>query len=164
METMVSVAQLAEHRVVAPGPTRLGVAPAIPEALARGVPAVGMDASRSRSAPPWPETSFLTSHAATLGGRRRRPSRDRDGILRRGPAGEIQGERQRAAPAHRALQSELTAHQLYQPARDRESETRSAVLPCRAAVGLGEALEHGRLALGCDADAGVVHREENGDV
>src|SRR5439155_1354961 len=54
--------------------------------------------------------------------------------------------------------------QLYQPARDRESETRSAVLPCRAAVGLGEALEHGRLALGRDADAGVVHREENGDV
>ena len=58
-----------------------------------------------------------------------------------------------------ALQANGAAHALHQALADGESQTGAAEAARHAAVALGEGLEHRRLLLQWDADAGVAHRE-----
>src|SRR5262249_58525749 len=66
---------------------------------------------------------------------------------------------ERAATARRALETDGSAHQLAELARDGEAEAGAAVAAARAAVDLGEALEDGGVPALRDADAGVAHGE-----
>ena len=68
-------------------------------------------------------------------------------------------EVERAADARLALDPDLAAHQLDQPAADRQAQAGAAVLARRGHVGLGERLEQLRRLLRRHADAGVAHRE-----
>ena len=78
---------------------------------------------------------------------------------RRRADAEPDGEVERAADARFALEPDAPAHQLDQPAADREAEARAAVLARGGHVGLRERLEQLRRLLRRHADAGVAHGE-----
>src|SRR5262249_27796412 len=82
------------------------------------------------------------------------------GLRRRLVEGQLEPER--AAPAGLALEPDAAAHELDEMARDREAETGAAVATRRAAVRLGEALEHRLLPVERDADAGVLDADPQG--
>src|SRR6185369_13715207 len=69
-----------------------------------------------------------------------------------------------AAPSRRTLEADVPAHQIDEPATDRESEPRPAVAARGRAVRLREAVEDRLLPVGRDADAGVAHGEPDADV
>src|SRR5215831_21410463 len=64
--------------------------------------------------------------------------------------------------AHFALQANLSAVQLHEPARQREAEPRAFLLPRVVASDLPEFLENRPLVFRGDADAGVGHRDFDG--
>ena len=66
------------------------------------------------------------------------------------------GEMERAALTLDALDPDAAAHQLDQPARDRQTEARAAKAAGRRGVGLGEGLEDGLLLVARNADARVA--------
>ena len=68
-------------------------------------------------------------------------------------------EVERAADARFAFEPDAPAHQLDQPAADRQAQAGAAVLARRGHVGLRERLEQFRRLLARHADAGVAHGE-----
>ena len=63
-------------------------------------------------------------------------------------------------PSPGALSSvDAAVHAFDDAPRDGKAESGAAELARHAAVGLLELVEDARLLLGCDADAGVAHRE-----
>ena len=94
-----------------------------------------------------------------------RPQRHRRRAGRRLVVGNVGGQPQRdlemeaAAVAERAVQVQFAAHQANQPLADRHTQPGAAEAPRGRGLGLREAAEDARLVLGCDADAGVAHRD-----
>ncbi len=76
-----------------------------------------------------------------------------------GADAEPDGEIKRAADARLAFEPDAPAHQLDQPAADREAQAGAAVLARGGHVGLRERLEQFRRLLLRHADAGVAHGE-----
>ena len=74
-------------------------------------------------------------------------------------ARERHGEPKRRAAPDAAVEADLAAHQLDDPARDRKAESRAAVAPPRRLIGLPERFEELVGDLGRDARPGVGHRE-----
>ena len=56
---------------------------------------------------------------------------------------------------------DAAVHAVHQTLHDGEAETRAAIAPRNASVGLGKRLEQPRQHVGCDADTGIPHPQLN---
>jgi len=72
---------------------------------------------------------------------------------------EGQGHGEGRTDTGRAIDRDIAAHQLRQPADDREAEPSPPIASRRRAVRLRKRLEEARLLLGIEPDAGVFDRE-----
>ena len=79
------------------------------------------------------------------------------GCVLRGFDRETRGEDEGRAFTGRALERQVAAHELRQPAADRQSEPGAAVLAGGGAIRLREGLEQLALLLPGNADPGVTH-------
>jgi hypothetical protein len=104
----------------------------------------------------WSSTTDRQVAQALHGDRGQRRSGQRGGA-------DVHGELERAPVADLALDPELAAHQLHQPARDGETEPRAPVAASGGAIGLRERVEDQPLRVGGDSDAGVAHGDVQND-
>src|SRR5688500_3261377 len=72
-----------------------------------------------------------------------------------------QGDGESGAFAQRAVEPHLAAVQLDEAPREGEAQPRPLRLASVVAPDLLELLEHRGVVLGCDADAGVLHRDRH---
>ena len=77
---------------------------------------------------------------------------------------EVEVEPERRALSHGADDLEVPSHPSHDPARNREPEPRTSVLPCRGAVCLTERLEDLILRFERDSDPGVLDFEPHTQV
>jgi hypothetical protein len=76
---------------------------------------------------------------------------------------EHAGEEEGAAIPHLAFHPDASTHHLYQTRTDGETETGTAMFARGGSVGLAESFENETLLVGGNADAGILHREQQRD-